>query len=70
MLSQMEGAEWTKVKYIHSRIPWETPLNIDLDTNKERQDCKIGTGCGSVCMGYLWEGRRWKKEIKVKEYDW
>jgi hypothetical protein len=27
-------------------------LNIDVDTNKERQDCKVGT----VCMGYVWEG--------------
>jgi hypothetical protein len=28
----------------------ETPLNINLDINNERQDCKIGTG-GGTCEG-------------------
>jgi hypothetical protein len=40
----------------------ETPLNIDLNINNERQDCKIGAVC--VCV-YLW-GERRMKEIKVR----
>jgi hypothetical protein len=33
-------------------IHWNTPLNIDLDSNNERQDYKICT----VGDEYLWEG--------------
>jgi hypothetical protein len=44
----MKGVEWTKVKYTHSQhgIHRETPLNIDLNINNKRQDCKTGTVCG------------------------
>jgi hypothetical protein len=40
----MEGVEQTKAKYTHSRIQQETPLNINLNINKDRQDYTIGTG--------------------------
>jgi hypothetical protein len=36
-----------------ARIHWETPLNIDLDINNKRQDCKIDAMCGGgegTCM--------------------
>jgi hypothetical protein len=39
-------------------------LNIDLESNNERQDCKTGTACGR----YLWEEGEWMEKIKVKEY--
>jgi hypothetical protein len=39
-------------------IHQETPLNIDLEINNEKQDCKIGTVAG----GYLWEGKRVNEE--------
>jgi hypothetical protein len=42
----MEGIEWTKIKYTHSR---DTSLNINLNINNERQDCKI-------CTVYLYVG--------------
>jgi hypothetical protein len=35
----MEGAELTEVKYNHSR----DTLNIELEVNNKRQNCKIGT---------------------------
>jgi hypothetical protein len=43
----------------------ETPFNIDLDVNTERQDHKIGTMCEGVTCG-----GQWTKEIKVREYGW
>jgi hypothetical protein len=34
-------------------------LNINLNINNEKQDCKIGTICGGVLMGFgEGEGRR------------
>jgi hypothetical protein len=33
----MEGVERTKVKYTHSGVHREIPLNINLNINKERQ---------------------------------
>jgi hypothetical protein len=42
----MEGAEWAKIKYTHGGDR-ETLLNINLNINNERHDCKIGT----VCLG-------------------
>jgi hypothetical protein len=44
----MKGVKWTKVNYTHNRDTLKTPLNIDLNTNEKRQDCKTGT----VCEGY------------------
>jgi hypothetical protein len=41
-------------------------LNIDLEINNERQDCKIGTMCRGVFVG---EGKV-NEETKVKEYGW
>jgi hypothetical protein len=42
----MEGIEWTKVKYIHSRGRLRNPFEHHLNINKESLHCKIGTGCG------------------------
>jgi hypothetical protein len=39
----MEGVEWTKIKYMHSRDTLRNPLNIHLYINNEIQNCKIGT---------------------------
>jgi hypothetical protein len=41
----MEGTEWTKVNHTHMGIHGETNLNIDLDIDNERRDCKIGKVC-------------------------
>jgi hypothetical protein len=30
-------------------IHWETPLSLDLDTNNERRDYKIGSVEGGTC---------------------
>jgi hypothetical protein len=60
----MEGIEWTKVKYIHSRGRLRNPFEHHLNINKESLHCKIGTGCG----GHWWEGERGGKEIKVRVY--
>jgi hypothetical protein len=38
-------------------IHWETPLNINLDIDNEREDCKIG-----VCWGVLLGGGRVNEE--------
>jgi hypothetical protein len=43
----MEGVKWTP-----SGNTLRNPLNIDLNINNKRQDCKIGT----VCVCDLWEG--------------
>jgi hypothetical protein len=43
----MEGVKWTP-----SGNTLRNPLNIDLNINNKRQDCKIGT----VCLCDLWEG--------------
>jgi hypothetical protein len=52
----MEEVEWTNVKHTHNEdTVRHTPLNINLNINNERQDCKIGTVC--VWGGYLWEGK-------------
>jgi hypothetical protein len=45
----MERVEHSKVKYTHSRETLRNPLNIDLNINNERQDCKIDTVWGSTC---------------------
>jgi hypothetical protein len=45
-----------QIKYTHRRDTRETPLNIDLNINNERQDCKIGTVGGST--GGVNEGER------------
>jgi hypothetical protein len=42
----MEGVKPSKVKYTHSGLYQETPMNIDLGINNKRQDCKIGTVWG------------------------
>jgi hypothetical protein len=55
----MEGIEQTKVKYTHIGIHQETSLNMDLDINNERQDCKIDMGGGGGV-----------KVMKVREYIW
>jgi hypothetical protein len=47
----MEGVEWTKYGKLTAGIHQENPLNIDLESNNERQVCKTGTACGR----YLWE---------------
>jgi hypothetical protein len=39
-------------------IHWDTPLNINLNINNEKQDCKISTVCGRVLVGRGSEGRR------------
>jgi hypothetical protein len=46
----------------------ETPLNINLNINNERQDCKIGIVCWGVTYGrgVLAGGGRCTKEIKVR----
>jgi hypothetical protein len=41
-------------------------LNIHLDINNERQDCKTGMVYG--CVGVLVGGEGGMKEIKVREY--
>jgi hypothetical protein len=41
----MEGVEWTKRKYTHSRDTLRNPY-IDLNINNKRQDCNMGTVCG------------------------
>jgi hypothetical protein len=43
----MEGVSWTEAKYTHSRGTLGNPFELDLNTNTERQNCKIGT----VCVG-------------------
>jgi hypothetical protein len=43
----MEGVSWTKVKYTHSRGTLRNPFDLDINTNNERLNCKIGT----VCVG-------------------
>jgi hypothetical protein len=45
----MEGLNRPKKSILAVGIHRETPLNIGLNINNERQDCKIG----SVCV---WEG--------------
>jgi hypothetical protein len=50
---RLEGVEWIKAKYSHSRDTLKNPLNIDSDTNNEEQDCKIGAVWGALLM---WEG--------------
>jgi hypothetical protein len=52
----MEEVKQTKVKHTHSRHTLRYPFNISLNTNNEKQDCKIDTVC--VCEGVLVEGRR------------
>jgi hypothetical protein len=47
----MEGVEWTKVKHTHSGHALRHPLNINLNINNEKQDCKIGTVCGRYECG-------------------
>jgi hypothetical protein len=43
----MEGVAWTKSKYTFTAgIHRQILLNIDLDINNERQDCKKGSVCG------------------------
>jgi hypothetical protein len=32
-------------------IHLETPLNINLNINNEKQGCKVGTVCGGVLVG-------------------
>jgi hypothetical protein len=50
----MEGVELTTGK-VHSQCnTLRTPLNIDLETNNERQDCKIGTVCGEYLGEWGW----------------
>lgn len=39
----MVGVERNVVKYSQAGLHGETPLNIDLVINYERQDCKTGT---------------------------
>jgi hypothetical protein len=40
----MEGVEWTTVKYTQQGyIEKQTPLNINLNINNEKQGYKIGT---------------------------
>jgi hypothetical protein len=51
----MQGVEWTNVKYTHSGIHWETPLNINLNIKNKRQDCKTSAGC-------VWWGSRGREE--------
>jgi hypothetical protein len=46
----MEGVELTKESTLIVEIHQETPLNIDLGINKERQDCKIGTMWGGEVL--------------------
>jgi hypothetical protein len=41
----MEGVELT------AETHREIPLNIDLEINNEKQDCKIGTVCVGTCGG-------------------
>jgi hypothetical protein len=52
----MEGVEQTKVKYTSAGIHWNTPLNLNLDINNERQECKIGTVVGVLVGGRVNEG--------------
>jgi hypothetical protein len=55
----MEALELTKVKYTHSGDNIEKPpLNIDLEINNERQDCKIGTVWTGTCGRGEGEQRR------------
>jgi hypothetical protein len=42
--------EPAKVKYTHSGVHRETPVNTDVGINNERQDCKIGTVCIEGCL--------------------
>jgi hypothetical protein len=43
----MAEVEPAKEKYTHTWDTLRNPLNIDLNINNERQDCKTGT----VCVG-------------------
>jgi hypothetical protein len=53
----MKGVALTKVKYTHGGILQETPLNIDLEINKETRDYKTGTLGGGDCrMGRVNKG--------------
>jgi hypothetical protein len=54
----MEGVELTKVKYTHSGVHGETPLNTDLGINNEKQDSKIRTVCRST---YWREEGKWRR---------
>jgi hypothetical protein len=64
---ESNGRGWSdKIKYTTAGIYWETPLNIHLDINNERQDCKIGTVCGG---GQVLVGGGMKK-TKVRGYGW
>jgi hypothetical protein len=58
----MEGVEPTKVNYTHSGLHWDILLNIDLEINNERKDCKIGAVC--VGRGYLWEGGEEQRRLR------
>jgi hypothetical protein len=60
----MEGGKRTKVKYTHSGIHWETPLNINLNINNERQDCKVGIVY--VC----WGGTSEREEGEWRRLRW
>jgi hypothetical protein len=44
----MEMVEWAKVKYTHSIGYIVKPLNINININNERQDCKRVTECVSI----------------------
>jgi hypothetical protein len=44
----MEEVEQTKLSILTAGIHRETPLNISLNINNERQDCKIDTVHGRV----------------------
>jgi hypothetical protein len=47
----MEGVERIKVKYTHSGYTLRHLLNINLNINNEKQDCKIGAVGGVVVGG-------------------
>jgi hypothetical protein len=46
-------------------IHGENSLNIDLEMNNKRQDCKAGTLCGI----YLWEGEGLMKSEGIWSID-
>jgi hypothetical protein len=50
-----KGRGWTDQSIPTVGIHWETPLNINLNINNERHDCKIGTMY--VCGGTGGRGR-------------
>jgi hypothetical protein len=41
----MEWVAQNKVKCTHKEHTLRNPLNINLNINKERQECEVGTVC-------------------------